>query len=287
MELVQAATTIALLVFVITSMLAMGLSLSPRQIAEPLRDTRLVLLSLAANFIVMPLGAILLARLLQLKQPLAVGFLLLGCAAGAPFLPKLAEIAKADLAFAVGLMVLLMVVTVVFMPLVLPLALPGVSIDPAKIARTLILLMLLPLSIALAFRARYASVAERFKPAIARVSSLGLIAFVILVALSNVRNMVELFGTRGLFAAASFIALGIVTGLLLGGTDARVRRTLALGTAQRNIAAAVVVGGQIGDPRAVVMIVVVALIGFAILMPLSRAFGRPGSAEPVASSGDA
>jgi BASS family bile acid:Na+ symporter len=40
-----------------------------------------------------------------------VGLLLLGTAAGAPFLPKLAQIAKGNLAFAVGLMVLLMVVT--------------------------------------------------------------------------------------------------------------------------------------------------------------------------------
>ena len=36
----------------------------------------------------------------------------IGCAAGAPFLPKLAELAKGNLAFAVGAMVVLMVVTV-------------------------------------------------------------------------------------------------------------------------------------------------------------------------------
>ena len=51
--------------------------------------------------------------------------LLLGCAAGAPFLPKLAELAKGNLAFAVGVMVLLMVTTVVYLPIVLPLLLPG------------------------------------------------------------------------------------------------------------------------------------------------------------------
>ena len=93
----------------------------------------------------MPLGAVVLCTLLRLDQPLGVGLLLLGTAAGAPFLPKLAEIAKGNLAFAVGLMVLLMVVTVGYLPLVLPLLLPGVSVNPAKIARSLILLMLLPL----------------------------------------------------------------------------------------------------------------------------------------------
>jgi len=93
----------------------------------------------------MPLGALLIARLLRLDEPLGIALLLLGTAAGAPFLPKLAGLAKSDLAFAVGLMVLLMVLTVGYMPVVLPLLLEGVSVDPAKIARSLVLLMLLPL----------------------------------------------------------------------------------------------------------------------------------------------
>jgi hypothetical protein len=42
---------------------------------------------------------------------LGVGLLLCGLAAGAPFLIKLAEFARGDMAFAIGLMVLLMVLT--------------------------------------------------------------------------------------------------------------------------------------------------------------------------------
>src|SRR5439155_13722436 len=84
----------------------------------------------------MPLGALAIARILRLDQPLGIALLLLGAAAGAPFLPKLAGIAKGNLAFAVGLMVLLMVLTVAYMPLVLPLLLEGVSVDPMKIARS-------------------------------------------------------------------------------------------------------------------------------------------------------
>jgi hypothetical protein len=55
----------------------------------------------------MPAGAIVLAPVLRLDEPLGVGLLLLGVAAGAPFLPKLAQIANGNLAFAVALMVLL------------------------------------------------------------------------------------------------------------------------------------------------------------------------------------
>jgi BASS family bile acid:Na+ symporter len=43
-------------------------------------------------------------------------------------------------------MVLLMVVTIGYMPLVLPLLLEGVSVNPLKITRSLVLFMLLPLA---------------------------------------------------------------------------------------------------------------------------------------------
>ena len=165
----------------------------------------------------MPLAAVALAALLRLDQPLGVGLLLLGTAAGAPFLPKLAQIAKGNLAFAVGLMVLLMVVTVGYLPLVLPLLLPGVSVNPAKIARSLFLLMLLPLAGALAVKARFAVVAARTKPVLDRVSNLSLILLVLLITAANINNVLAVFGTRGILAGLLFIAVGFGIGWLLGG----------------------------------------------------------------------
>jgi bile acid:Na+ symporter, BASS family len=276
MELLQKAATVAMLAFVLSSMLAMGLGLTVGQIIAPLSNARLVVLSVLANFLLMPLGAVALSTLLRLDQPLGVGLLLLGTAAGAPFLPKLAQIAKGNLAFAVGLMVLLMVVTVGYLPLVLPLLLPGVSVNPAKIARSLSLLMLLPLAGALAVKARFADVAARTKPLLDRVSNLSLILLVLLITLANVNNVLAVFGTRGILGGLLFIALGFGLGWLLGGPGMDTRRVLALGTAQRNIAAALVVGSQsFSDPKVVVMVVVVAIVGLLILMPLSRMLAKP------------
>ena len=155
MDLLNKAVTVAMLGFVVSSMLAMGSGLTIRQIIEPLRNARLLVLALLANFILMPLAALAVAKALWLDESFGIGLLLLGCAAGAPFLPKLAELAKGNLAFAVGAMVLLMVVTVGYLPVVLPLLLPGVSVDPWKIARSLVLLMLLPLATGFALKARY------------------------------------------------------------------------------------------------------------------------------------
>src|SRR5438046_1183234 len=275
MELMQKLVPVAMLAFVLSSMLAMGLGLTVGGIIAPLRDVRRVVLSLLANFVLVPLIALAITALLRLDQPLGVGLLLLGSAAGAPFLPKLAQLAKGNLAFAVGLMVLLMVVTVGYLPLVLPLLLPGVSVNPAKIARSLFLLMLLPLAAALVVRARFAIAASRVKPVLDRVSSLSLILLVVLLVAVNFNNVLGVFGTRGILAGLLFIAISFGIGWLLGGPNADARRVLALGTAQRNIAAALVVGSQsFTDPKVVVMVAVVAIVGLLILMPVSRTLAR-------------
>src|SRR5438046_8720718 len=114
----------------------------------------------------MPLGALAIATLLRLDPPLGIAMLLLGAAAGAPFLPKLAGIAKGNLAFAVGLMVLLMVLTVAYMPLVVPLLLEGVSVAPLKLARSLLLLVFLPLGGGLAVVAGFGRIAVRMREAL-------------------------------------------------------------------------------------------------------------------------
>jgi len=275
MGALEKAVPIATLVFVVSSMVAMGLGLKVAQITAPLRNLRLVSLSLLANFVLMPAAAVVLARVLRLDEPLGVGLLVLGVAAGAPFLPKLTQIAKGNLAFAVALMVLLMVITVGYLPLVLPVLLPGVSVNPAKIARSLVLLMLVPLAVALAVNAKLPAAAARAKPLFDRLSSLGLILVVVLLVVVNFNKVLSVFGTRAILAGMLFIAFGYAVGWALGGPAADTRPVLGLGTAQRNIAAALVVGGQsFSNPSVVVMVVVVAIVSLLILLPMSRLLAR-------------
>lgn len=274
-DIVSKAIPIAMLLFVVSSMLAMGLSLSVGQIIAPLRNARLVILALLVNFVLVPLSAVAIARLLRLDQPLAVALLILSTAAGAPFLPKLAEIAKGNLAFAVGLMVLLMVLTIGYMPLVLPLLLEGVSVDPLKIARSLVFLMMLPLAIGLVVKSRYERIAGQAAPLLGKVSTLSLALMIVLLLITNVQNILDLYGTRGVLASVLFLIVGSSMGWLLGGPAFGTKGVLALGTAQRNIAAALLVGGQnFDDPRVIVMVVVVAVVGLLILIPLARGLAK-------------
>ena len=275
MDILQKTASIAGLVFVLSSMLAMGLGLTVTQIIAPLRNRRLVAMSLLVNFVLMPLTTLALATILRLDEPLRVGMLLLGAAAGAPFLPKLVQLSKGNLAFSVGLMVLLMVITVGYLPLVLPILLPGVSVNATKIARSLFLLMLLPLATALAMKARFPAAADRAKPPLEKISTLSLILVIVLVVVLNFKSMVSVLGTGGILAALLLVAAGYGFGWLLGGPTADTRTVLGLGTAQRNIAAALVVGSQnFTDPRVVVMVVVGAIVSLMILLPLSRTLSK-------------
>jgi predicted Na+-dependent transporter len=96
----QVLANLAVVVFVISSMLSMGLSLTMQQILAPLRNGRLVILALVINFIVVPALAYGLAKtILSDQQSLGIGLILLGTAAGAPFLPKLTQVAKGNIAF--------------------------------------------------------------------------------------------------------------------------------------------------------------------------------------------
>jgi predicted Na+-dependent transporter len=67
MDVLNKAVTVAMLSFVVS--VAMGSGLTIRLIIEPLRNARLVLLALLANFVLMPVGALALAKVLWLDDP--------------------------------------------------------------------------------------------------------------------------------------------------------------------------------------------------------------------------
>ena len=68
MDLKQTAISLAMMTFVLSSMIGMGLGLRVNQIVAPLRNVRLVALGLLANFVIMPLTAIALAKVIGLDS---------------------------------------------------------------------------------------------------------------------------------------------------------------------------------------------------------------------------
>jgi BASS family bile acid:Na+ symporter len=281
-EILAAIAQLSVLVFVIASMLAMGLSLKLDQIAAPLKNARLVVLALAANFVLVPAIAYLITLIFSLDDSVTIGLILLSTAAGAPFLPKLAEVAKGSVAFSVGLMVFLMLVTIVYLPIVLPLLLADVEVNPWEIAQSLIVLMLIPLAIGLFIKTRYSDVASRLQPTFAMASNIALLTLAVLGLVLNFSSMIDLVGTLGILAGLIFIILALVIGFLLGGSSSEIRSVMGLGTAQRNLSAALVVAAQNFNSDVITYIMVIGIIGLVILMPAAGELGRR-AAEPAES----
>jgi BASS family bile acid:Na+ symporter len=101
--------------------------------------------------------------------------------------------------------------------------------------------MLLPLAVGLAVKVWFANAAAAIRPVLERIANLSLILFVLLLVIVNFKNVLAIFGTRGILAGLLLIAISFGIGWLFGGPDPDGRRVVALGTSQRNIAAAMVV----------------------------------------------
>ncbi|MDD1708484.1 MAG: hypothetical protein LUQ33_04860 [Methanoregulaceae archaeon] len=268
--------TLGVLIFIITSMLGMGFNLTIPQILAPLKNRKLIIMSLLANFVLVPILALVIIRVIPLSEGLQIGLILVGFAAGAPFLPKLVQVAKGGMAFTAGLMVLLMVVTIAYLPLVLPFVLTGVQVHPWEIAKSLIVLMLIPLALALFIRARYEEVAKGLIHTMNMAANLSLVAMFIgyFVGYSDVTYGV--LGTGGILVSILLVIGAVIIGYLLGGKDKDNKKVLALGTGQRNLAAAFAIASSsfAADPEVLIEVMDVAVIGFLVLMLIAGELGR-------------
>jgi BASS family bile acid:Na+ symporter len=102
-----------------------------------------------------------------------------------------------------------------------------------------------------------------------------MILVVTLTTAGHFNSVLSVFGTFGILAAVVYTVVCAGIGWFLGGPATSTRGVLALGTAQRNAAAAFVVAGQnFEDPKVIVMITVVLIVGFLILLPFARMLAK-------------
>lgn len=278
---------VAMLVFIVGSMVAMGLGLTVARIAQPLRDLRLIVALLVANFAVVPVAAIAAARLLPMNDAAATAVVLIGCVAGAAFLPKLAQLARSNLALAVGVMVLLMVVTIGYAPIVVPLAVPGATVDPLEIARSLVLFMLIPLGLGLIVRARYPDLADDWVGRAGKASNMGLLLAIATALLLRWRDALGSIGSWIFVGLAIVLVVGLLAGWLAGvGRPSSERTLLGLATANRNFAAALVIAASIGGD-VIIYTLVGALTIPVVLIVLAGQVGRRSAAAAAGAEASA
>ena len=251
----------AMVVFLVASMLASGLRLTPRAVMTPLKNTRLVLVAVMFNFIVAPAFAWLLTRIIPLDAGHAAGLLLLGTAAGAPFLPAVVETARGDVPTAVTLRVLLTLGTIVFMPFALPVLIPGLQATAWSIASPLLILIVVPLVAGMLMRGAHPRWAAWAAPWLTRIGNATLVVFFVLLVVLNLDALMAAIGSGAVLAAAAFITGLLFVGSLPTGMERPAAEALALATIARNFGAALVPATRsFREPNASIMIIIGAVV---------------------------
>jgi len=275
----EIVTQSLVLLFVVSTMLSVGLLLSVREIVSALDDRRWLARALLANLVLLPAMAIAAAWLLQLDAVLSAAMLVLATAPGGPALVKLAALARGDAALAVGLLVVLLVAGVVSQPLLLPRLLHDVSVGAGPIIITLVCTVLVPLLLGLQLRVRLPRHADRLQFYMQRLSTVSMLLLVTLLPIQHWQELQDISRGGAFPAAALFIALAACGGWLLGGPHAAPRRMLSLSCGQPNLAAAMMIASQnFKDPRVALMLLVILLASLPIVVSLSLLYARQARA---------
>ncbi|HET7583488.1 MAG TPA: bile acid:sodium symporter [Gemmatimonadaceae bacterium] len=274
-EVCRTIARFAVPVFVIATMLNVGLTQKPSEIVRYLRKWHYVLRMLVANFVVVPLLMIVILSVTSLPPAYRTGLLIFSLGAGAPFLIKLTQLAKHHLALGAAIMMLLVLATIVYMPLVLPLVVNGASGDAGVIARTLLRQMLVPLGVGMLVARLATGPARAVQPWVALLSNIALYVVLVAIVIGYFPNLGGIITSGALAAAMVFILLAFGVGYVAGWGRDHLEDVGALGTAQRNTAAGLIVAAQdFADANVLVVMTVASTASLAILLILARGLGR-------------
>ena len=265
--------TLSIYLFIITSMLFIGLGHSYRDILAPFKNVKLVLFALLVNLILIPVAGYLIATVFALSGAMIVGFLLMTSAPGASYSPRIAEIAEGDVPFSTGLMFLLSTVALVSAPITILLLLPeGSTVSVWPVIRTLLLLMFIPMVIGLLIRAKRPSIAEKLMSPVVWTSYIMILVVFVVFLLYKifspdpVGGLRDLFGTMGILAIILAVGISLILGYLFGGPAEGTRRSLAFGSANRNAGMALLFATSISSEIGDILAVLVAYIIVQIIM---------------------
>jgi bile acid:Na+ symporter, BASS family len=237
--------TLAVYVFILTSMFLTGLMVTVSELLAPVRNKRVLTLALFANFIAVPLLGIALIRIIPMNPDLAAGLLLMSIAAGAPSTAKVAQFTGGNIAQSISLTIIMTIVTIVLMPFLIPFILPGAEANPLYVTANLVVMILIPIILGILIKSRSGPLAGRLRPIMDWVSNISVAAIFLtfgLIFLSRIREIVSSSsGALAVSVAIVFTLAALGIAYLLGGLAKESRNDLAFGTGFRNATAALVV----------------------------------------------
>ena len=262
-------------VFIIATMLNVGLTQRLSDIAGHLKNWPFVVKMLLANFVFAPLVMIVALHFAPFDQALKAGLLIFSLGAGAPLLIKLTQTAEHEVSLGAAVMMLLTVVTVPYMPIVLPRVLSGVNVDAVAVGKSLLMQLLVPIVIGMLLVQFLPAVMKTLQPWIARIGNIALYALIVVTLVGYYPNLLEIVGKGAFLVGLVFVGAAFGLGYLAGFGKDHLEDIGGLGTAQRNTAAGVIIALEnFTNPNVLVMLTLANMLGIVMLLIIAKMLSR-------------
>lgn len=236
-------------------MLGMGLTLEPRSLLLVFRRPRLLALGAVLQFTVMPLCALLVAKLLGLEAMQIAGMVLVGASSGGTASNVITYLAGGDVALSVALTAVSTLLAVVLMPgLTWLLIGHTVPVPTGAMLLTVAQVALGPVLVGMVLRQAFPRAIERLQSVLPLAS---VVAICIVIAVIVALNHASLATVGGLLALAVMLhnGIGLAAGYWLARlarADVVTARTLAIEVGMQNSGLAVALAVKYFGPAAAV-----------------------------------
>jgi BASS family bile acid:Na+ symporter len=261
---------LALKVSIMLTLFGFGLHATREDLLYLLRRPRVLVRSLAAMFVVMPVFAILMTRFVPFNRAVVIALIALSISPVPPILPRKVTKSGGHPPYGLGLMVTAASFSIVFVPLAVYLI--GkyfhrpFAMGPDAVAKLIGLSVLVPLAAGIVFRKVAPTIAERIADPLARIAGIVLLIGILCILAFSLPAAWALIGNGTIVAFVAFVIVGIAVGHFLGGPGSEQRVTLALSTASRHPALALAIAGvNIPEERRVIHAVLLYLVVSALI----------------------
>jgi len=262
--------SVALLIF------AAGLGSRLKDFTYLTQRPRVMLRSLLAMYVVVPLLALVAVKLLRLPEGVEIALLVLAISAGAPLLPrKLMRLGNEEYVF--SLVVISSLLAIVTVPAWLTVLEPQFTrldtVDAGKVAVVLGKSFLLPLLLGMAARWLLRDASDRVSDTLLKAVGVVFSACALTLLATHWQLIAAIFGLP-LLALGGFTLAALGVGHLMGGPDPNDRTALAVTCATRHVGVAMVIAAATPGPRTVVLIVAYMVASALVIIPYMKWRGR-------------
>ena len=269
-------------------MFSMGLTLKPVDFALVAKRPLPVLIGVIAQFVIMPLIALLVVWVLQLPAEIAAGVILVGCAPGGTSSNVVSYLSRGDVALSVTMTSISTLLAPIFTPL-LTLWLAGqyMPLNAADMAVSIVQVVLIPVVGGLVLRLIFPTLIGKVLPLLPWISVIA-ISLIVAIVVAGSRDKILEAGLLVLAAVIIHNTLGYSLGYLAAkftGQPAAARRTTAIEVGMQNSGLAAGLASQYMSPMSALPGAIFSVwhnLYGALLAALCRASDKR-AAEKVAS----